>query len=498
MRMPLLLVVLCCLTIGTAFPTSVVAQALWSPDSSNQTPRADEPDRVPLELTPAGEPVPAMKYRLLPTREERTPGNATTNYYRALLHYQAVPQDWKKKEVDNPSWLEDRPLDDAIVAEIKNYLEVYDNAFAELKTAVYREECEWDLGLERLRGPEVVMYLLHDFQEMRAMARLLDLRFRVELHENRLDDAWETLRQMTQLGIDTARPPLLINGLIGIAIESIMLHRLEEFISHPDAPNVYWALAALPEPLIDLGPSIEFEMSMGTRMFPLLDDPERPRTPEQWQAELAATYKTLRDVGGMQKIGGNTSEAPDLLEGAAALGYAVTRYPKAKEVLLEAGYSAEEVDAMPVGQILTLAEKSYYKRIADELLKIYYLPMHERIDRANELEERIDSLMKNEPLPIASLLLPAVNAAGNAQNRLVFRVRGLQTIEAIRQAALASGSLPRRLQEVTELPPALDPYRMENFSYESNGRTANLRVIVPNVPATGSSKIYELTLRPAR
>jgi hypothetical protein len=480
-----------------AFPCACFAQALWAPSSGQAS--VDEPDRVRLTLTPQGEPTPALKYRLVPTADERTEGNAATNYYRALLHLKQIPKEHYQIYYDasvKDDWHEG-PLDDAKVAAIREYLKPFENAFKETKLAVYRERCEWNLGLEQLRGPDVIMYLLHDFQDMRELGRLLDLRCRVELYENRLDDAWETLRQGVQLGRDCAKPPLLITGLIGIAIESIMLRRMEDFIAHPDAPNVYWAFAELPEPLIDMREALEFEMTIGPRIFSALGDAEAPQAPEEWERRLRETWETLKTIEPLARIGGE-NDATKLLEGAAVLGYAVTRYPAAKAYLIESGRDAESVEAMPVSQVLLLAEKIYYRRMTDELLKLYYLPMHERIDREGESDRLIQELSESEPLPIARLLLPAVSAAASAQDRLVFRVRGLQTIEALRQAAKTNGSFPRRLQDLETLPAPLDPYTLENFAYESSGNTASLRVIVPRTPQRGVSRIYELNLRPGK
>jgi hypothetical protein len=450
-----------------------------------------------MTFSAAGEPVPALKYRLLPTTQERTPGNAATNYYRALLHLKAIPLDYFKQYVDAEKRWTEEALHEVSADEIKKYLEAFDNVFAETKTAVYREKCEWNLGLEQLKGPETIAFLLHDFQEMRELARLLDLRFRVELYENRLDDAWETLRQMTQLGRDAAQPPLLINGLIGIAIESMMLRRLEDFISHPDSPNVYWALATLPDPLIDLASAVEFEATIGPRMFPMLEEADRPRTPEQWQEDLQEAWQSLRYMGDYTRMGDAGDDGqPSLAEGAAALGFAMSRYPIAKSLLIESGRDPEEVDALPVGQAMLLAEKIAYRRIYDEMLKTYYLPLHVRVERGAEFQDRLDSLMKDEPIPIAQLLLPAIGAVSQAQIRLAYRIRGIHAIEAIRDFAAEEGRLPRRLQEVRRLPMPVDPNTLENFGYETTGQTATLRVIVPGGPQRGSSKIYELNLRP--
>jgi hypothetical protein len=44
---------------------------------------------------------------------------------------------------------------------------------------------------------------------------------------------------------------------------------VQHLIEHSDA-NYYWALCALPEPLVDLRPAMQFEANMPYQMFPFL------------------------------------------------------------------------------------------------------------------------------------------------------------------------------------------------------------------------------------
>ena len=46
--------------------------------------------------------------------------------------------------------------------------------------------------------------------------------------------------------------PTLIGDLVGIAIASIAIGPLEEMLSQPVCPNLYWALTNLPSPLVSM------------------------------------------------------------------------------------------------------------------------------------------------------------------------------------------------------------------------------------------------------
>ncbi len=70
------------------------------------------------------------------------------------------------------------------------------------------------------------------------------------------------------MGRHVADAPTLICALIGLAITGLMDKRLEEFIQQPDAPNLYWPLADLPRPFIDLRKPMQGERCRSTARFP--------------------------------------------------------------------------------------------------------------------------------------------------------------------------------------------------------------------------------------
>ena len=55
-------------------------------------------------------------------------------------------------------------------------------------------------------------------------------------------------------------------------IGSMMTGQIEQFIQQPAAPNLYWALATLPRPLIDFRPALEEESNFLYLQFPELKD----------------------------------------------------------------------------------------------------------------------------------------------------------------------------------------------------------------------------------
>src|SRR5262245_15531499 len=229
-------------------------------------------DTITLSVAPAAEPRPALRYRLLPAPHERQPGNAAIFYYRALLAIKSLPAEhWKEFDQKSEAWLAG-PIDKLPADEVRKLIGPMP-MFGELKKAVYREHCDWDLRVQDLRGMDTIYLLLDDAQQCRNLARKLRLKARLEISEGHYDEALETLRMGYQLGHDVAETHLLINGLIGVAITTQMNGELTRLIGASDA-NYYWALAALPEPVISMRPAIEYEMHLPEQIFPFLKDPE--------------------------------------------------------------------------------------------------------------------------------------------------------------------------------------------------------------------------------
>lgn len=464
----------------------------------------NQPQVIQLTLTPAAEPVPALKYTLLPGSAERTPGNGATNYYRAILHAQQVQSSAPKEDRENfnkrlQEWY-DTPLQNlspADKAEMEKWVGYYRNALAETKSAAYREECHFNLRLQDLRGMETINYLLHDFQEARSLARALRLRARLEVANGKLDEALETVREGLQLGRDTAEPELLINGLIGIAIANMMQQELIEIIEQPGSPNLYWALASLPRPLVDIRRGMRFEMDLPERMFPFLKDAETvQRTPEEWQKLMVESLNKITELDGSQ------SRVPEWQSRLVATAGLAMVYADAKKRLLEDGYDREALEKMPVAQVVAIQASRAQKRVYHNVFKWSSLPYSQQGNRA---EESLKSMMAEwggpgqmtaaDPLLLARLLLPGVQQAMAAEIRTQMNFAGLQTIEALRMHAAAhGGKLPNALEEVTIVPVPVNPATDQPFAYEFKDGVATLTVLPVAGQPAALGKIYVIRM----
>src|SRR4051794_5298683 len=80
-----------CVAIAAALLSSVRADVTYTEPTNAAFPT------IQLNVTPAAEPVPALKYHLVPRDIELKPGNIVPYYYRALLDMQSTMKSIRTK-----------------------------------------------------------------------------------------------------------------------------------------------------------------------------------------------------------------------------------------------------------------------------------------------------------------------------------------------------------------------------------------------------------------
>ena len=442
-----------------------------------------------LTILPAPTPLPAQRFRLLPELRERTPGNA------ALLYYRAFSPEWttyRRPEVNKLiiAWLDDKsqPPD----AQLRWVVD--SKMLKEVDRAARREFCEWEMT-PRLREDGIGL-LLPDVQSFREYANLLNLRFRFEMDDSKLDDAVYTLQTGFELSRDVANAPTLIQALVGIAIASIQMGQVEELMQARKSPNLYWALTNLPRPFISLRKPFEGEGIMMDNLFPamreaLVKGQSRPLTPEEIQA-FAGKLISVADPQHRVEPG----EAKKQLDDVVA-----KQHPAAKKYLVERGWPAAQVTALPAGQAVLLYQLGEYDRLYDEMAKWQGLPYWEArpgLEKAEKLLKEYVAKQQTVGGSLAQLLLPAVQKVVGAQIRLDRRIAALRCVEAVRiYAAAHDGKPPAKLDDIKEVPIPLDPYTGKAFTYKADKNMATVEGPAPEgEPATINNRIrYDVTLK---
>jgi hypothetical protein len=439
-----------------------------------------------LTVTPAGEPDPAFKYRLIPSPFEMRPGNAALYYLRGFTP-NGVSGGWKEllktygeDEVEgnaqHSGWIlpsSKRPLAELPLDEMRGAIRQFDVIIEQnVKRATIRQECEWGRNFEELEGLDIIGMLIPEVQETRTLSRLLMLRARVAIADGDYDQAIEHLKMNYQLARNVAADPILISGLVGISEANFGNLVLTELIAAKGSPNFYWALAEMQRPFIDVYPAVRYELTWGIKIFPVLLEPEKEEhSPEEWARLLA---RSLED---MQMASGGAPQVKGWAMRVGVVGFGLLAYPDAKQRLLASGMDAAEIERMPVGKVIAVDASREYQRVAQEHEKWWYMPYHVARKSSSRLDKILAARFEGGYGRIlASLLLPALNKVRDNQMRLDWQLNALQAVEAIRLHAAETAKLPASIDEITVVPVPKNPVTNEDYVYRLDGDTAVLEL----------------------
>jgi hypothetical protein len=427
---------------------------------AGDNPKADVPDEPPimeLLVSPAAEPVPALKYRLLPKLAEQTPGNG------ALDYRQALNRDMPRFDQNRlNSWLE-LPPDRLPAKELEAALAAFARTLTDVEQASHREVCDWQLPVRR-HGFDT---RLNDFQNLRIPARVLSLKARLQIARGDLDGAMSSMATIFKLSRDSDQGRLLIPSLIACGIAGMNSDTLQAFVQHPKAPNLYWALTDLPSPLVDCRDAVNLEALSLEYTFPQLAVfRSRRLTAEEARRQsdelLARWFRVIKDYGAGTSF--KTLDEARLKFASAA------KAANDKQVLLDSGWSKADVVAMPPEQVAWLILDYRWRIGRDELLKWAGVTPPQRNAGARRAQERLKESLSTEESPLADFdltgFLPVTYtyAAVDRRDRMIalFRV-----IEALRiYAAAHHGALPASLQQIGEVPIPVDPATGQPFRFK--------------------------------
>ena len=420
-------------------------------------------------LSPAKEPVPALRYKLLTDLADSIPGNAAVYYTRAILikseHARPTAEQFERIN----EWY-DLPLEQLPIDEVRKYVDQQQGVLAEIKTASMCETCDWGVRFQDLRGMSAIEVRLPEFQETRALARILRLKAKLEILEKRFDDAITTIRQSYQLARHVGTSPILIPSLIAIAIEATANDSLGEFLSSENAPNMYWALRELPDPVVNIESSIRFESTMAFRLFPFLNEANTVHRPvDEWQRLLSEAILSLDEYQSQPKI-------DRLVNRMKVTAMIMRSYPIAKRHLIGKGYDPDRVEKMPVGQVVAIYARDCHQYMYDESMKWMHVSFAERGTRLKSTMEQLvqdgylqggpNTFPERDPLLINSRLSYSVANMSEASIRQRIMVAALIAVEAIRMHASANaGKLPASLDEIKVVPVPLNPATGKPFLY---------------------------------
>lgn len=452
-----------------------------------------------LKLIPQAEPRPALSVTLIPNEFELLDGNAAVQYLQALAFAEQQYALERMREFSRESrqaveaagldfsqaepyvWLETSPRD-LPLERVRKYLDYSSFQSRYLEQAVLRRHCDFDRNMRAVANP--IGYLLPEIQALRELARLQSMRYRLAIAEDRPHDALSIFGQQLALGHHLDEEQFLVSNLVGIAIASMGVDDAYFLSEQANTPNLYWALAALPQPLVSMRAALAYEREFLFEQFKQLREvDDTPQPAIYWRRFVEAQAENLKNSDSF----GDLPPAAYSPEGLTLI--IATAYPGAKLFLVEeTGMDVASVEALPVTQTVMLAIRRVHEQMRDEVFKVNYVPQHLRGKFApdptlGDMQDKYGWVTT-----LSSNYLPGIEAATAASARLQQQLALLQTVEAIRDyLSRHDGQLPGALSDL-QLPAPHDPLTQQPFAYRVEQARATLSA------ATAGHIKYELEL----
>lgn len=456
------------------FTICLLLSAVLSPLCAQQ-PAAPAPTE--LVLSPRAVEQPLLKHRLLPAEYELRDGNAAPILLRLAWEQtkyftEVVPtfEEHLRLPLNDPKLIEAGPL-------LKDYF------FEEMRRAAHRRTAHWEYPIGEQQNLEI---RLPDTQAARQIAgRGLSLWIRYHIATGKLNEAEEAIRVGFALNRHVGRTPFIVTQLITVALNNLLLQRLEELLAQPEAANYYWALSALPRPLVDFRPAVELEARNIEQAIGLvrLDD---ARTAQQWTDLDRAAFETYFTFSTAPQPADDEQKAIR----RRCIGMARAELP----AWVPGG--ANHVAAMSDSEAVVRWLIAQQHRMIEEIVAAMSLEPSAAVPALRDLQDRITAYRTQTRFPALPFAENPLNLNLTTYG-LQRHVDALRAIEAIRHyAATHAGKLPESLDQITDTPAPLDPLTGKPFRYELANSTATL--FAPGFPIDRGERAginYRLTLR---
>ncbi len=187
------------------------------------------------------------KWTLLPPESAMIDADAVPLYRKAI---EALPD--KAGDDQIRKWV-DMPIDQMPLDRVEQELSKYMDSLKAVAKATKCRQCNWP----EWKPGEQTQNL--NLQEYRRLAYVIRLWAKLEI----ASDGYEGAALALQTGFGMARhlgqAPTILEGMVGMAVGTLMCKEVEEWVQGDGVPNLYPALASLPRPFIGMEKMIQNE-----------------------------------------------------------------------------------------------------------------------------------------------------------------------------------------------------------------------------------------------
>ena len=227
-----------------------------------------------------------QRYTLLPKAEELTEGDAVPLYDKAVEN---LPKNMDNNQIRE--WTS-APLGELPLDQVQTFLRQAQPALDSIAKAAKCKSHNWP--------PFEPGVAVSHLSEYRQLTFILCLKARSEIARKQYDEAVATLQSGMTMAKHVGEAPTLIQSLVGIAMVGMMLRTTDDFRQAPDSPNLYAALKALPQPLVDVEEAIATEaraLDTSTEYTGAVREAMRKQTEPAYERTRQIARRLVADMG---------------------------------------------------------------------------------------------------------------------------------------------------------------------------------------------------------
>ena len=429
----------------------------------------EKTEEIDLHVQAAALVTPSLKYRLYPDFFVQVSGDAGPIYREAFAKLEM-----SEEERNALADIANAPFDKFSLDDADKILTDRRDALALIDKAGLNDHCDWGVDLrDWLKQPMTFL------NGARRATQLVSLKARTQMRRGQIADAIKTLKSGFALTHHLSGRAS-IQGLVATGLNKLLLLQVVQLEQLPDAPNLYWALADIPRPLVNLRTMIDVDAAL-LRMVPVCDGRDPRTIPSE-------EYRKWLDGIAVN----NATDAKEVF--TKRLDYAVEMgkiWPIARAYLESHGYSREAVNDMPMERAVGIFFVEDAQSISDDARS---LCRFEYWDMPRALVTRLDAIERrhfSNPIEtLAPSVIPCANSSKvNKCSPLSRRWR--RSVISRRRTIINCRSLWLTLR-MCQLQSILS--RGNYSEYESNGNTATLRAAHPVKRTTDHDMIYHVTI----
>ena len=464
--------------LGFQMPVSFLLRALLGLIVSGtlHSALAQEVHVVPLALPARQVKGNANSLRLLPADPELKDGNAAVVMLRMIWEQQRFMRDTLPKFRE----LAKLPHDDPRIQNDFNF----DGFEHQLRRAAYMRDADWNypIGEEQLS-----MILLPDAQGLRAFVRdCMSVWIGQQIANGNLKAAREGILVQLACARHMAKTPFVITQLIAVNYAEAAFDSMEILVRQPSCPNMYWALAMLPDSIGDSQMVLDWQARMVPDSLPSLLGAKLPEDDDhEARKRIADEFSSQMQVEMQQPLSENEAKALRL-----RILQTATKYLAEEEHFTQERLSAMSLEAIGMRWVLAIEAQ-----VNSELQAAFSLAPSHATKKLAALKQSIQEMTNKLQAPATPFIDDPVSMYLGF-HQFDRRVKFLQTAEAIRDyAARNNNQLPTSLDALF-LPAPADPLTEGPFEYTLSGSTATLRMpLIPDIDVSSQKqRVYEITL----